>query len=142
MQPVRIKNVDLVRIGAQRRETGGVPGHIKRRADAFRLVQLDLRGRNLRLAVGAGGCLLLAIFRFLLFTFLESLESPLLGRKQEFWKGFVAQRGKNKKDDQGGDCDRYNVEQSPQVFPAGASGIIKDWLRHWGNSRSIVCCGE
>src|SRR2546423_5351143 len=90
----------------------------------------------------ASGRLPLTVFRFLLFTFLESFESTLLGRKKQFGKGFVAQRGKDKKDDQSGNHDRDHVEQPSQVFPAGAARIIKDWLSHWGNSGLIVSCGR
>src|SRR5256885_4579892 len=90
----------------------------------------------------ASGRLSLTVFRFLLFTFFESLECTFLGREKQFGKGFVAQRSKDKKDDQSGNHDRDYVEQSSQVFPASAARIIKDWLRHWGNSGLIVCCGR
>ena len=132
MQPVRIKNVDLTGVSAQRRKAGRIPGHVESGADAFFLIQLDLRRRDLRLAVRAGGLLLLAVAGFFFFTFLERLKGALLRGKQEFRQGFIAQRRKDKKNDQSRDDDRNHVEQAAQVFPPGASRIIKDWFRHGG----------
>ncbi len=74
VQPVGIQDVDLAGVGAQRRETGRIPGHIESRANPFSLIQRDLRSRQFRLAVRAGRQLLLAVAGFLLFAFLESLE--------------------------------------------------------------------
>src|SRR5579863_10037290 len=84
--------------------------------------------------MGARCRLLLAVTGLLFLTFLESLEGALLGRKQQFRQGLIAQRCEDKKDDESGNHDRHNVEESPQLFPAGASGIIKNGLSHLGDA--------
>ncbi len=81
MQPVGIENVDLVGEGPQRRKTGRVPGNIEGSANSFFLIQLDLRCRQLRLAVRSGHNFLLAVAGLLFFTLLQGLEGALLWRE-------------------------------------------------------------
>src|SRR5437764_12276441 len=138
MQPVRVEHVDLVRKRAKRGETGRVPGHIEGGANSFRLVQRDLRGRQLRLAMRPRSGLLHAFPRLRPFTFFQRFQSPLLRREEQFGKGFVAKRRVNEKNNKGGKYDSCNVKRASQSLPAGAAGIIKNWLSHGGRIQSYA----
>src|ERR1035438_3651682 len=84
VQPVGIKNVDLMGIAAQRRKTGRFPRNVERSPNSFALIQLDLRSRQLGLAVRAGRNLLLAVAGLFLLAFFECLEGALLRREKKF----------------------------------------------------------
>ena len=130
VQPVGIEHVDLARVRAQRRKAGRVPRNIKRGANAFFLIEFDLRGRELRLAVSTRYLLFLPVAGFFFLTFFQGFERPLLRREQQFRKRLIAQSGKDEKNDERGNQDGHHVKGAPQAFPSRAPGIVKDGFSH------------
>src|SRR5580692_12222599 len=80
--------------------------------------------------MGPQGQLLLPVTRFLLLTFLQRLESPLLRGKQQFRKMFVTQRRVHKENNQRGERRHHHISQTSQPLPAGTSRIVEDRFGH------------
>ena len=143
VQPVGIQHVDLAGKIAQGREAGRVPGNIERGADAFFLIQLYLRGSQLRLAVGAAGQLLLALAGLLFFVLLQSLEGAFLRRKQQFGQGLVAQRGVDKEKHQRARAQPLKRRTGDGGASSGRAGDRKRRLQPWkANCSSYAACGK
>ena len=70
MQPLRIEQVNLAGVLAQRRKTSGVPRNIKRPPDAFIGVEFYLRRGHASTAVASAHKLLAPFYGFLLLSLL------------------------------------------------------------------------
>ena len=141
MEPVGIQNIDLVSVGLKRGKACRVPRNVERGANAFGLVQRDLRRGEFRFAVRTSNRFLLAVSRLVSFTLLQSLEISPLRIEEKSGEWLIAQRGIDEENNQGGNQHRGYVECAPQSFPTGASGIIKDWFSHC-LTMFIVCRGR
>ena len=141
VQPVGIENVDLVGVSAQRRETGCVPRHIKRGPDAFFLVQRDLRGRQLRFAVGTGRGFFWRSRAFSFSLSFRALKARFCGEKSSSGKWLIVQSGINEKDDQRGNQDGRLRRTVAAGVSSGRVGDHKRLVQPWGNEFLIVCRG-
>ncbi len=130
MEPVGIKQIDLVGKVAQRRKAGRIPRDIKCRPNAFFLIEYDLGARQFRFSVSAAGKLFQAVASLILLAFFQGLEGALLRRKQKFGQTLVPQRGVNEKDDKGGESCNCDINEPSQALPACALRVVKDRFGH------------
>src|ERR1700685_1063735 len=77
-----------------------------------------------------------AVAGFFFFVFLESLAGAFLRGDKQFGQGLIAESGVDKENQKQRRGDAHHVEETPQAFPAGALGIIKDRFSHGGMDAS------
>ena len=126
VQPFGEKQIDLMNVFFKRRETRCVPRHIERAANAFILIQNDLRGRDIRFAVRppSDGMLLF------LFLLLQRVIRLLLVLEQKRRDAGPAHDRHNENNDQSSQRDHRYVDDAADTFPALSLRIEKYRLRH------------